>query len=205
MSTLTKTIEKFNRSRNGVITNTLNSVDIVEMVKCLGVVLDVFDGVFCHIKHYNQCTEFANDLYSERDRFKKQGKGLLQTLAKKIAKSVYGGNLRWDVNEQFECVTDNWTEGNYDDGVKEWWPLRNGYIFNKSEIESDVDDHDIVKSINQLPCHLKSYIIGPPNRQMNIVIRELDAFYSNILYYGDTDSSYIHKERLSYAGWEELT
>ena len=35
-----------NRSRNGNIVNTLNSVDFVEIVKCEVVVLDVFQGFF---------------------------------------------------------------------------------------------------------------------------------------------------------------
>ena len=32
---------------------------------------------------------------------------------------------------------------------------------------------------------------------MNNVIREIDDFYSNIFYYGDTDSAYIHKKHWS--------
>ena len=37
-----------NGSGNGVITDTLISVDIVEVAKCGGVVLEDFEGFLCH-------------------------------------------------------------------------------------------------------------------------------------------------------------
>ena len=67
---------------------------------------------------YNPYTEFVNDIVAKRDADKKQGKDLLQTLAKKIANPVYGGNIRRDVNDQFKCVTNKWMKENYDERVK---------------------------------------------------------------------------------------
>ena len=40
------------------------------------------------------------DMLEKRDLFKSQGKDLLQNLAKKIGLSVYGGNIREDINEE---------------------------------------------------------------------------------------------------------
>ena len=37
---------------------------------------------------YNPYTEFVNDMVAKRDRYKKHGKGLLQTLSKKITDSL---------------------------------------------------------------------------------------------------------------------
>ena len=34
--------------RNGIIIDILTSVDNVEIVKCGGVILEVFEGVLCH-------------------------------------------------------------------------------------------------------------------------------------------------------------
>ena len=39
--------EESNRMRNGIIKDTLTSVDIVEIVKCGGVILEVFERFFC--------------------------------------------------------------------------------------------------------------------------------------------------------------
>ena len=49
-------------------------------------------------------------------------------LAKKIGLSVYGVNIRKDINEEYKCVTENWMRENFDDRVKEWFPLKNGNL-----------------------------------------------------------------------------
>ena len=46
---------------------------------------------------------------------------------------------------------------NYDDSVKDWWPMKNINLKVKVEYYVGVDDQDIEKTINQMPCHLGSY------------------------------------------------
>ena len=70
--------EEINRMRNDIIIDTLTTVDIVEKVKCGGVILEVFEGFFCHNLEYNPYTEFVTDMFGKRDLFKSQGKELLQ-------------------------------------------------------------------------------------------------------------------------------
>ena len=48
-----KRLEEINRMRNGIIIDTMTSVDIVEIVKCGGVILEVYEGFFCHNLNYN--------------------------------------------------------------------------------------------------------------------------------------------------------
>ena len=50
---------------------------------------------------------------------KSQGKFSLQNLAKKIGLSVYGGNIREDINEEHICVTETWIRENFDDIVED--------------------------------------------------------------------------------------
>ena len=76
-------LEEINRMRNGIIIDTLTSVDIVEIVKCGGVILHIYEGFFCHNLEFNPYTEFVTDMFQKRDLFKSQGKDLLQNLAKK--------------------------------------------------------------------------------------------------------------------------
>ena len=57
---------------------------------------------------------------------------------------------------------------NDDDRVKEWWPSKNGTLIGKLEDDSGVDDHDIAESINQVPCHLGSYMLVNSERLMKI-------------------------------------
>ena len=183
--------------RNGIIIDTLTSVDIVEIVKCGGVILDIYEGFFCHNLEFNPYTKFVTDMFQKRDMFKSQGKDLLQNLAKKMGLSVYGGNIRKDINEEYKCVTENWMRENFDDRVKEWFPLKNGNFIVKLEDDGGFDDYDKAKSINTMPSHFGSYILSHSKRLMNDVFREIDGFYSNNIYYGDTDSGYIHKKHWS--------
>ena len=130
----------------------------------------------------------------KKDLFKSQGKDLLQNLAKKIGLSVYGGNIRKDIDEEYKCVTENWMKENFDDRVEEWFPLKNGNLIVKLEDDEGVDDFDKAKSVNTMPSQFGSNILSHSKRLMNDVFREIDGFYSNNTYYGDTDSGYIHKK-----------
>ena len=58
--------------RNGIVVDTLTSIDIVEIVKPGGVVLDVYEGFFCHNLEFNPYTEFVTDMFEKRDLFKSQ-------------------------------------------------------------------------------------------------------------------------------------
>ena len=83
---------------------------------------------------------------------------------------------------------------NFDDRVKEWFPLKNGNLIVKLEEDEGVDDYNKAKSINTMPSHFGSYILSHSKRLLNDVFHEIDAFYNNVIYYTDTDSGYIHKK-----------
>ena len=190
-------LEEINRMRNGIIIDTLTSVDIVEIVKCGGVIMEVYEGFFCHNLEYNPYTEFVTDMFEKRDLSKSQGKILLQNLAKKIGLSVYGGNIREDINDEYKFVTETWIKENFDDRVEKWFPLKNGNLIVKLEDDKGADDFDKSKSINTMPSQFGSKILSHSKRLMNDVFREIDGFYSKNLYYGDTDSCYIHEKHWS--------
>ena len=74
------------------------------------------------------------------------------------------------------------------------WPMKNGNIIGKLEDDAGIDDQDLAKSINQMPCHLGSYILGQSKRLLSEVVREIDGFHSDNINYGNTDSAYILKK-----------
>ena len=49
---------------------------------------------------------------------------------------------------------------------------------------------------NTLPIQLGALILSNSKRIMNNFIREINVFYNNSIYYGDTDSLYIEKKIL---------
>ena len=87
----------------------------------------------------------------------------------------------------------------FDDRDKEWFPLKNGNLIVKLEDDEGVDDFDQAKSVNTMPSLFGSFILSHSKRLMNDVIRQIDGFYNNSIYYGDTDSVYIHKK-----DWDDL-
>ena len=81
---------------------------------------------------------------------------MLQNLAKKIGLSVYGGNIRKNNNEKYKCVTETWMTENFDDRVKEWFPLKNGNLIVKLKDNERVDNYDKSKSVNMMLSHFGS-------------------------------------------------
>ena len=91
---------------------------------------------------------------------KNKAKNCYKLCLKKINHSAYDGNIRWDVNGQFICVTENWMRKNYDDRFKECSPMKDGEVIVVLEDDNGVDDPHMAKSINRRPCHLGCYITG---------------------------------------------
>ena len=79
----------------------------------------------------------------------------------------------------------------YDDSVIEWFPHKNGNILVKIKDKEGVDDEGLSKKPNSQPSHMGSFILSQ-SRLMNDVILALDGFKNNKVYYGDTDSVYLH-------------
>ena len=186
-------MEEINRMRNGITIDILTSFDSVEIVNCGGITLKVFEGFFCHNLDYNAHIGLVTDMFEKRDLLKLQGKDLLQNLAKKIRLSVYGGEIRKDMNEKYKCVTDSWMRGNFDDRVTERFPLKNVTLIVKLEDDEGVGDYDKGKSVNTMPSHFGSYILSHSTRWMNDVIKQIGGFFINSIYCTDTGSLYMHK------------
>ena len=137
-------------------------------------------------------------MFEKRDFFESQGKDLLQNVAKKIGLSVCGGNIRKDSNEENKCITEDWMRENFDDGVKEWFHLKNSILKVKLENDEGVDDYDKVKLVNLMPYLFGSFILSHSKRLKNEVINQIGGFYNNSIYNGDTDSMYIDKKYWSH-------
>ena len=185
--------DDLNRFRNGIVVATLTNVDILEIVKKGGVILKVYEGIFCESLDYNPYVDFVLDMSKKRNEHKKNGNDLSSTQVKKIQNSVYGSNVRRDVLDKFCCVSDEWIDSEYDKSIKEIVPLENGVYIVKKHIREGKDDFGLANKINTMPSHMGSYILSHSKRLMNEVIEHIDGFYKKNIYYSDTDSIYIHK------------
>ena len=115
--------------------------------------------------------------------------------------SLYGEFLRKDILEGYQCKSEMWMMLEYDERVLDYQKINYGnYIFKMKDDEGLKDE---IKKANTLPLQLAVFILSNSKRLMNNFIHAIDGFYTNDVYYTDTDSLYIeskHWEKLNKAG-----
>ena len=116
----------------------------------------------------------------------------MQRLVKLIMNSLYGVQIRKDIDQSYKCKSQRWMETEYDENVLDYWKLPNGNYIVKLKKDDGLEGDNDVK--NTLPSHLGAFILSNSKRLMNNFIREINGFYNNSIYYGDTDSLYIEKK-----------
>ena len=129
-------------------------------------------------------------MFALRQKHKDEPNNLMQGLVKLFISSLYGVQIRRDIDEFYKRKSEHWLQRDYDENVLDYWRLPNGnYIVEFKEKDDGLDgDNDVKKT---LPSHLGSFILSNSERTMNNFIREKNGFYNISLYYGDTDSLYI--------------
>ena len=115
----------------------------------------------------------------------------MQRLVNLIIISLYGIQIRKDNSESFYCKSETWMTTEYDENVSDYWKIPNENYIVKMRKDEALDDDGDIKNI--LPAHLGAFILSNSKRIMNTFIREINGFYNNSIYYGDTDSLYIEK------------
>ena len=106
------------RMRNGYIIDTLNSVDIQEIVKSGGKVVEIYEGVF-----YRENSKISpsrkpiEKLFAMRQKYKEEHNDLIQSSVNLIMNSLYGVQIRKDIDQSYKCKSQHWMETEYDDNV----------------------------------------------------------------------------------------
>ena len=184
--------------RNGYIINYLTSVDIQEIVKIGGKVIEIYEGVI--YRENNKVSPFRkiiDNLFALRQKYKEEGNDVMQLLVKLLMSSLYGENIRKDIEEKFACKSEYWMQTEYDERVKDYWKISCiNYIV---KMIDDVGLEDEVKKLNTMPLHLGAFVLSNSKRIMNNIIHAISGFYTNDVYYTDTDSLYIENKH-----WDKL-
>ena len=193
---------EINRMRNGYIVDTLTSVDIQEIVKIGGKVIEIYEGVVYRENFkVSPFRKVIDKLFALRQKYKDEGNDVMQLLVKLLMNSLYGENIRKDIEEKFTCKSEYWMQTEYDERVKDYWKISNfNYIV---KMIDDAGLEDEVKKLNTMPLHLGAFVLSNSKRIMNNFIHAIGGFYTNDVYYTDTDSLYIenkHWDKLEKAG-----
>ena len=125
----------------------------------------------------------------------------MQLLIKLIMNILYGEFLRKDILESYQCKSEMWMMTEYDERILDYQKTNHGNYIVKLK-DDDVLEGE-VKKVNTLPLQLAVFILSNSKRNMNSFIHAIDGFYTNDVYYTDTDSLYIeskHWDKLNEAG-----
>ena len=182
-----------NGMRNGYIIDTLTSVDIQEIFKIGGKVIEIYEGVIYreNVK-MSPFRRVIEKLFALRQKYKDEKIDLMQGLVKLFMNSLYGVQIRKDINESYYCISEYWMKTEFVEKVLDYWKLPNGNYIVKMKRDDGLDDDCDIK--NTLPAVLGAFILANSRRIMNKFIREVNGFYENNIYYTDNDSLYIEKK-----------
>ena len=93
-----------NRMRNGYIIDTLTSVDICEIVKTGGRVIETYEGVIYRENFkISLFGKVIDKLFALRQKYKDEHNDLLRRLVKLITNSLYGVQIRRDIDQSYKC------------------------------------------------------------------------------------------------------
>ena len=106
--------------------------------------------------------------------------------------SLYGVQIRTDMNKSNYCKSENWMKTEFDENVSDYWKLRNGNYIVEMEKDDGLDEDCDIK--NTLAGVLGAFILSNSKRIMNKFIEEINGFCNNNRYYGDTDSLFIEEK-----------
>ena len=181
-----------NRMRNGYIIDTLISVDIQEIVKIGGKMIEIYEGVIYRENFkISPFRKIIDKVIALRRKYEAEHNDLMQSLVKLIMNSLDCVQIRRASDESYKCKSEHWMETEHDDNVLDYWKLPNGNYIVKLKKDDGLDFDNDVK--NTLPSHIGAFILSNSKRIMNKFIREINGFYNTGIYYGETDS--LHKEK----------
>ena len=140
---------EINRMRNGYITQVLTSVDIQEIVKIGGKVIEIYEGViYREIYKVSPFKKVIDKLFELRQKYKEENNDVMQLLVKLIMNSLYGELSRKDFSESYQCKSEMWMMTAYDGKILDYQKISHGnYIVKKKDDEGLEDE----KKANTLP------------------------------------------------------
>ena len=187
-----------NRMRNGYIIENLTSVDIQEIVKIGGKVIEIYKGVIYRENFkVGPFRKVIDKLFALRQKYENEGNDVMQLSVKLLMNSFFCKNIQKDIEGKFACESEAWRMTEYDERVKDFWNLSGINYIIKMIDDAGLDNE--VKYLNTMPLHLGAFVLSNSKRIRNNFIHVIIRFPSVDVYYTDTDSFYIENKN-----WDKL-
>ena len=107
--------------RNGYITQVLTSVDIQEIVKIGGKVVEIYKGVIYRKNFVLSPTEkIIDEIIASRRKSKDERNDIMQLLVKLNMNALCGEFLRKDILESCQCKSERWMMTENDERVLDY-------------------------------------------------------------------------------------
>ena len=125
--------KEVNRLQNDVI-DTLTRVDIQQIVKIGGKAIEFYEGVIYgenfKIPPFKKVLE---SLFALRKKHEDEKNDLLHVLVKLNKNSLFGVQIRRDINKLYYCKSETWLQTEYDENNLDYWKLPNESCFFKDQ------------------------------------------------------------------------
>ena len=132
--------------RKGYFIDYLTSVDIQEIVKIGGRVIEFYEGVIYRENFKLSPFEKTIDkLFELRQKHKNENNDVMQFLVKLIMNSLYGEQIRKDIEESYQCKSEMWMMTEYDERVLDYLKINYGNYIGKMKDDEGSED-EIKKS-----------------------------------------------------------
>ena len=131
-------------------------------------------------------------MFALRQKYNDDNNEVGQLLVKFLMNSLYGEQIRKDIEKKIACKSELGMELNYDEKVIEYWKVSHGnYII---KLIDDPRLEDGVRKLNTMPLPVGAFVLSNSERIMNNFIHAIDGFYTNVVFCTDTDSLYIENK-----------
>ena len=136
-------------------------------------------------------------LFELRQKNEEENDEVMQLLVKLIMNSLYGEFLRKNILESYQCKSEMWMMSENDERVLDYHKFNHAnYIVKLKEDEGLQDE---VKKVATLPLQPSVFVLSNSIRNTDNFIHAINGFYTNNVYYTDTDSLYIESKH-----WDKL-
>ena len=116
----------------------------------------------------------------------------MQLLVKLIMKSLYGEQIRKDIERSFHCKSELWMMTEYDERVLDYQKIK--YCNYIVKLEDDEGLQDELKKVDTMLLQMGSFVLSNSRRIMNNFIHAIIGFCTIDVFYTDTDSLYIENK-----------
>ena len=164
-----------------------------KLSKIGGKVIQIYEGVIYRENFkVSPFRKVIDKLFAFRQKYKDENNDVMQLLVKLLMNSLYGENIRKDTEEKFYCKSEMWMETEYDERVNDYCKISGiNYIV---KMIDDAGLEDEVKKLNTMPPHIGAFVLSNSKRIMKNFIDAINGFFTNDVYYTDTDSLHIENK-----------